>query len=236
MRRGVGRTAVVVRARHDNGDRYDRNGLPTAQSSENRALVARFFVDLRLVLRLTLPQTAYFLQAPMDDVEALELGQVERLPSWAETSRIVLAYASMANVDGRPVLNAIGALLAETARPLRPALAASRQAPSANNHLRRAGSAIANGAKRLPSDAIAQIRRRPQRTLYALSVPLGALLLTMHTSVVDTIAKPFGSTVRWVSGYVQEHFAPVRDGLRYIEVDDPRSRRTDKLRIGGGSY
>ncbi len=111
-----------------------------------------------------------------------------------------------------------------------------RSASEAGGHFRRAGSAIASGARRLPQDAMHQIRQRPQRALYALSLPLGLLLLMLHTSVFALVAKPFDATVRSVSVYFQEHFAPVRDGLRYIEVDDPRSRRADKLRIGGGSY
>ena len=78
--------------------------------------------------------------------------------------------------------------------------------------------------------------KRPQRALYAVSLPLGLVLLMLNTSVFDMVAKPFGSSVRWVSAYFQEHFAPVHDGLRYIEVDDPRSRRADKLQIGSGSY
>ena len=103
-------------------------------------------------------------------------------------------------------------------------------------HFRRAGSAIASGAKRFPQGAMDQIRQRPQRALYAVSLPLGLLLLLLNTSVFALVAKPFSSTVRSVSVYFQVHFAPVRDGLRYIEVDDPRLRRADKLRISSGSY
>ena len=81
-----------------------------------------------------------------------------------------------------------------------------------------------------------QIRQRPQRALYALSLPLGLVLVMLHTSVFALVAKPFSAAVSSVSVYFQVHFAPVRDGLRYIEVDDPRSRRADKLRISSGSY
>ena len=95
---------------------------------------------------------------------------------------------------------------------------------------------IANGAKRLPQGAIHQIKERPQRAVYAVSLPLGLLLLLMHVSIYDLVGKPFAAGVRAVSAYVQEHFAPVHDGFRYIEVGDPRSRRTDKLQISSGSY
>lgn len=112
----------------------------------------------------------------------------------------------------------------------------SRQASRHAGNFLRAGSAIANGARRLPQEALNQFRRRPQRALYAVSLPLGLLLLMLHSSIFETVAKPFGSAVRWASSYFQEHYGPVRDGMRYIEVDDPRSRRGDKLRIGTGSY
>ena len=136
----------------------------------------------------------------------------------------------------RPVLNAIAGLLAVLSNPAPVGTESQPNAAQAGGHFRRAGSAIASGAKRLPQDAMHQIRQRPQRALYALSLPLGLLLLLLNTSVFALVAKPFSSAVRAVSVYFQEHFAPVRDGLRYIEVDDPRSRRADKLQIGSGSY
>jgi hypothetical protein len=237
MRSGVQRTTAVARVRQGGDAGFNRSVTAPIRNGDNRALVAKFFLDLRHVLRLTLPQAAYLLQIPVSVIEALELGHVEYLPPWPETSRIVIAYASMANCDGRPVLNAIAGLLREAQPQTRQTQQPERrQAQPANRPLLRAGTAFANGAKRLPAEAIDQIRRRPQRTLYTLSVPLLALFMLLHGAVFDAIARPFASTVNWLSGYFQEHFAPVRDGLRYIEVDDPRSRRGDKLRIGSGSY
>jgi hypothetical protein len=237
MRRGVGRNVSVSgRARVERTGR-SRDGFSSqVQMSDNRALIARFFIDLRRALRLTLPQAAQYVQVRPEVVEALESGQVEFLPPWPETAHVVMSYAAMAGVDGRPVLNAIGGLLAEFSQSASTGQQFTRYASQAGGHFMRAGSALANGAKRLPQDAMHQMRKRPQRALYALSLPLGLVLLTLHTSVFDVVAKPFGSSVRWVSTYFQEHFAPVHDGLRYIEVDDPRSRRADKLQIGSGSY
>jgi hypothetical protein len=237
MRRGVGRNVSVSgRARSERTER-DRDDNPQQlQVSESRALIARFFIDLRRALRLTLPQAAHYVQVHPEVIETLETGQIEYLPPWPETTRLVLMYASMAGVDGRPALNAIGALLVVLSQPAPEGQKPRRSASEAGGHFRRAGSAIASGARRLPQGAMQQIRQRPQRALYALSLPLGLLLLMLHTSVFALVAEPFSATVRLVSVYFQEHFAPVRDGLRYIEVDDPRSRRADKLRIGSGSY
>jgi hypothetical protein len=202
---------------------------------DDRAMIARFFVDLRRALRLTVPQAAYYLQVPTDVVEALETGHVEALPEWHETSAIVMTYAAMAGINARPVLNVLAGLMSDVSRPALPGPREARAVVLTGRNFVRAGSALANGTMRLPQDAIDQLRKRPQRAVYALSLPL-LLALMLYGSAFDIVAKPFGSTVRWFSVYFQEHFAPVRDGLRWIEVDDPRTRRADKLRIGGGSY
>jgi hypothetical protein len=272
--------------------------------AESRALIARFFIDLRQALRLTVPQAAYYLSVPSEVVEALETGQVEYLPAWPETSAIIMTYTSMAGVSGRPVLNAIGPLFKQLSvraapavqlpmptqhvpqpsqyfpqqmpmhayeqqfigttpeysplqgsfpppaqrgfqpRPMPQPVGVSAKEPDvarsglavSSRNLFRAGSAIASGARRLPTQAFNQVRERPQRALYALSLPLGLLLILLHSSIFETISEPFGRAVHWVSFYFQEHYGPVKDGMRYIEVDDPRIRRADKLQIHGSSY
>jgi hypothetical protein len=260
---------------------------------------------LRQALRLTVPQAARYLTVRPEVVEALETGQVEYLPAWPETSAIIMTYTSMAGVNGRPVLNAIGTLFRQLAVPAAPQAAPMPHAEAfplggsvqrhratgytnnavaqqnyattpqyqvpqrrigpgnpvnarvariepgragnepdvarfglavSSRNLLRAGSAIANGARRLPQEALDQVRRRPQRALYAVSLPLGLLMILLHSAVFATISEPFAMVVQWGSTYFQEHYGPVKDGMRYIEVDDPRTRRADKLRIGGGSY
>jgi hypothetical protein len=298
MRRGVGRNVSVggyEHERHSNG-RYDvpMQAASVQAQAESRALIARFFIDLRQALRLTLPQAAHYLSVQPEVVEALETGQVEYLPAWPETSAIIMTYTSMAGVNGRPVLHAIGTLFTKLAVPAAPpsrmlAQVAplpdgyfQRQPPQpqpygtgsnypvpaqqgqrvfpprpmqqpralpqgepdiarsallvSSRNLFRAGSAFANGARRLPQEAMNQVRARPQRALYALSLPLGLLLFLMHSSIFASVSEPFAGAVRLVSVYFQEHYGAVRDGMRYIEVDDPRSRRGDKLQIGSGSY
>ena len=234
MRRGVGRNVSVggrVRVERTARDRSEFSNQ--VQVSHDRELIARFFTDLRRALRLTLPQAAYHLQVHTSMIEALETGQVEYLPPWPQTVQIVMGYASMAGIDGRPALNAIGNLIVML-QPT-PEKSPASEGPHAGSHFLRAGSAIANGARRLPMDAMHQIRQRPQRALYALSLPL-FILLFLHASIFEVVAQPFSSAVQHVSVYFQEHFAPVQDGLRWIDVSDPRSRRTDKLQIAGGSY
>jgi hypothetical protein len=271
---------------------------PVQAQAESRALIARFFIDLRQALRLTVPQAAHYLSVTPEVVEALETGQVEYLPSWTETSAIIMTYTAMAGISGRHVLGALGTLFdqlavraapsAQTAlvpvaqqqsyfqqpripqrnvfppqsqySPLQPdtpqayqpippqPVAQPVRAPAqdqdaaptgltnSSRNLMKAGAAIASGARHLPGQALNQMKQRPQRALYALSLPLGLLVILLHSSIFATVSQPFGMAVRWVSTYMQEHYGPVRDGLRYIEVDDPETRRADKLQIGGGSY
>jgi hypothetical protein len=221
----------VERTARDRGEFSNQS-----QVAQVRQLIARFFMDLRHALRLTLPQAAYYLQVPTNVIEALETGQAEYLPPWPQTAQIVMAYTSMAGIDGRPVLKAIGNLIVMLQpAPQEPEEKHAGYASQAGGHFLRAGSVIANGARRLPKDAIHQIRERPQRALYALSLPFFVLLF-FHASIFQVVAQPFSSAVSHVSVYFQEHFAPVRDGLRWIDVNDPRSRRSDKLQIAGGSY
>lgn len=267
MRRGVGRS--VSGQAYVRGQPIREGYGPGGQAgTDSRAVIARFFIDLRQALRLTVPQAAYYLQVPPEMVEALETGHVEYLPPWPETSAIIMTYAAMAGINGKPVITAIGTLLthlsvaaAPAARlpapqpfPQRPAAPrqltqrvrdarpASEREPApmglatSSRNLLSAGSAIASGARRLPQQALNQMRQRPQRAVYALSLPLGLLLLAMHSSIFATVSQPFSMAVQWVSTYFQEHYGPVRDGLRYIEVDNPETRRADKLRIGSGSY
>ena len=218
------------------------------QIAESRALIGQFFIDLRRALRLTLPQAAEYLQVRPEVIEALETGHVEYLPDWADTSAIVMTYTSMAGINGRPALNAIGQLISylssfapvqslpaasdyppaqvqaqaysppraraqpfphsqpsprsePRSRSANPATAprdrqSGRQGSVQAGNFMRAGSAIANGAKRLPQEALDQFRRRPQRALYAVSLPLGLMLLMLHSSIFETVSEPFGSAVR----------------------------------------
>ena len=206
------------------------------RSDQVRSGVARFFIDLRNALQLSPHQAAAHLMTRPDTIDALESGHVEYLPPWPETSGIVMTYAAMANIDGRPVLKAISALLADAARAkASPIMLAGPAASGGSGYarlpaeqMRRARTAFANGAKRLPR----QVRERPERAFYAVSLPLGLMFLALNTSVLSHAASPLVRMTASVGQYMRVHFAPVREGHRWIEVDDPRSRRGDKLRVG----
>ena len=79
-------------------------------------------------------------------------------------------------------------------------------------------------------------KRRPRlKTLLAIATPAALWIFASQTQLLYTVAaglpSPIARLTRPVQDYVLETFAPVREGHRWIEVDDPRSRRRAKLPI-----
>jgi hypothetical protein len=227
MRKGVG-AEFPHRGHQARDQQREPVRAPAEASAQVRANIARFFFDLRRVLRLSPHQVSAHLLTRTETIDALESGLIEYLPPWPETARIVMAYAAMAGIDGRPVLAAIAGQIQIAAgiapEPASRGLPPQRRQPP--NQLRRAGLVIANSAKRLPQ----QVRERPERAFYAVSLPLGLLLFALNTSLLSHVAAPVVSLTHKVSQVFHVYFAPVRDGHRWIEVDEPKSRRADKLR------
>lgn len=202
------------------------------------AHLAKFFQDLRTYLGVTQQQAAAHLMTLPQVIDALEKCHLRLVPPWPELSRIVMAYAAWAQVDGRPILAALASELRRQQSPPPPARPASlsphfRQSV---HMLRHAGASLAEGAKRLPKEAMHQARERPVRTFYTVSLPMALLLLALNSATVSAffgrVASPFASTAMSIRDSLSVQFAPVREGLRWIEVEDPRSRRGDKLASG----
>lgn len=202
-----------------------------------RADVARFFIDLRRTIGASAPDVARQLKTNAAVIAALERADVSALPPWTETHRIVMGYTAWAGIDGRPVLAALG-ILAKEAQQLRQVArqaAAVRPAVTASSErLRLMQLAIAEGARRLPREALNQARERPVRTFYALSVPMLLVLLSLNANASGTLfsalPRPIKSAAAAVQDMLAVSFAPRREGLVWIEVRDPRSRRSDKVR------
>jgi hypothetical protein len=99
--------------------------------------------------------------------------------------------------------------------------------------LRQAGVVLVEGARRLPLEAMNQARERPARTFYAVSLPMCLILLMLNTSALQgaftMVGGPLAKFATSLRETIAVQFAPVREGLRWIEVEDPRSRRSDRL-------
>ncbi len=201
-------------------------GVERDAIARNRETVARYFLDLRTALRLSPSRVAALLQTSPDVIYALERGTLEDLPAWPQVERVIISYATMAGIDGRPVL----ALIAETLGPMarrEPALEGPPQrllaAPTGRGGAARLrGAAIA--ARRFPQEAFEGARARPHRVFYALSLPLFLMIVALNTSAMTR-------ALTSMSDYFRAHFAEVREGHRWIEVSNPRSRRADKLQV-----
>src|SRR3990170_2806236 len=171
-------------------------------SASAAAESAGLFRDLRRVLKLSLPQIALRLGSRIEVIEALETGNARRLPPWPETVRVVTAFTGLARIDPRPVLAIIHDEMVLAA-------AARRRDAENPGRKRLLLLLLAGGAPLLLGTALA----RPG----------------MLEATVSALPSPLARLVRGIEDYALQHMAPTHDGLKWIEVDDPRTRRTDKL-------
>jgi len=225
------------------------------------AEVGRFFQDLRRALRLSEIDAARRLATRPDILAALETGNIGGLPPWPETCRIVRTYTGFAGLDPRPVLFSLeqlrgAAMSAPAARrgsgfsmPRMPDLMALKQSVSALARMpRRAPAPVPAPAPAArpayqPEPAAAPRRQHQHQTarrvLFGLSLPVALLMLLTQTSVLEAavsrMPSPMARFVRGAQEYIAVKMAPVRNGMRWIEVDDPRSRRGDKLQTAAQS-
>jgi hypothetical protein len=209
----------------------------------------RLFRDLRRVLRLSLPELAARLKTRIDVLEALERGDIGALPPWPETVRVITAYTALGRIDPRSVLHMIAERLAVRAGVPKHWGGRGMLALARPKGQRDAGRRFANGAAamKLASGAFAHSLRGSVagareglqrhgfllRLLFAIAVPAVVLISLAQTSMLHASVSSLPAPFVKIFGSIRDHFAvqtaPVRDGLRWIEVDDPRSRRGDKL-------
>ncbi len=199
------------------------------------------FRDLRQFLRLTPEQLAANLGTHVEVVYALEFGRVDLLPPWPETARVVCAYTGLAGIDPMPVLNCMARNFAPPGGNYRARLAAHRR--YAGHAVRTASTWLGGAAWIIYDLTFAQVGRlargisaRPWlRLAIALGVSAAFMLIFTQTALlqasVSSLPQPLARVFRSTQDYMLYRLAPVRDGLRWIEVDDPRSRRGDKLRV-----
>ncbi len=114
----------------------------------------------------------------------------------------------------------------------------ARSAVAAGRRATRLASAGGRGARGTIARGTAATRRRKGlRVAIGLSVVAMLIAAVAQTSVAGSVmtaaAVPLPATLTRAFGRVADmvrvQLAPVRDGLRWIEVEDPRSRRGDKL-------
>jgi transcriptional regulator with XRE-family HTH domain len=184
---------------------------------------------MRTATRLTRDAIARRLSTTPDTIENLELGAVAALPPWPETVRIVQGYCELLRLDPEPLLWRIQQLLRADdpqpppSRPVGPPppmmLRKERTRPPAP---RRTSSGRGRGFRRL------------------LLLSLPPLLAGGLLYLASTTPGPFYRSLALLPPAVAEvaragldalvlYSAPRDNGLRWIDVGDPRLRKVDKL-------
>ena len=231
-----------------------RNGsaAPAAPLATPDTEIARLFSELRHYLGLSIPDAAHRLATRPDVIAALEMGRIDRLPHWNETARIVHAYVALAGLDPRAAVERIGLGLRGMAQTVAVEVPVPAPHPLSRLAGRLSRSQIAQGAEarswdwqrlarpfagaaRLLRSLYDDLRsaRHPVRWVLAGAVGLILVASAAPSGVlqasVNGISSPISGLWRSLSGPSSQVTVTVREGHRWIEADDPRSRRTDKL-------
>lgn len=209
-----------------------------ARASQLAPEVGRFFRDLRQIFRLSREQVAQRLATRADIIAALEAGDVRALPPWPETCRIVGTYAGFARLDPRPILHSIETMIAynrhATAAVPQSMLArlSHRSAPVLATLGHIGSNIFAEGSAAW--NWVTRGRRSTGRVLFLVALPIALIVLLTQTAVLEAgvsqLPEPVARIVRGAQDYVTLQLAPIRNGLRWVDVADPRTRRGDKLK------
>jgi hypothetical protein len=219
--------------------------------------IAKLFTDLRRHLGWSVPQIAQLTASHPNTIAALEAGRIDLLPGWSETARVVTAYVSLARLDPRPALERLAMLMgaARNAAPQRPrhipVAAAHEAATPVAKILGRFADAAARAREQASEPGIltewaAHLKETANglaRSVVATRAPVrwviaGALALIVIGSAapsgvlqasVNGISQPISGLWRKISGHGGDVRIIIRNGLKWIEADDPRQRRSDKL-------
>jgi hypothetical protein len=230
---------------------------PTRGRTPADTETARFFFELRRYLRLSTSEVAHRVGTHPNIIVALEAGRIDGLPVWSETARIVTAYIGLARLDPRPALERLSVLMrvAVNAGPHRHHSGAAPDRGAAANPLSRIVSRLSEATARAKSGkgrpewfiewmehirntakALVEIglpARAPVRWVLAAAFALVVVASVAPSGVLQAsvggIAQPISGLWRKISGEGQAVRVIIRDGLKWIEADDPRERRSDKL-------
>ncbi len=69
--------------------------------------IGELFREMRQATGLSLPETAQKFNTRPETIERLEQGRLSALPSWNETSRVIVAYTGLLGLDSEPVLRRV---------------------------------------------------------------------------------------------------------------------------------
>ena len=193
--------------------------------------IGQAFRSMRAALKVSRETIARRLAISRSTIDNFEAGAIAALPHWKETARIVRGYCELLRMDPEPLLWRVREqlqALAAQASPPPPRVLRPKE--------RTAGSPAAAQAE--PAKDRPSRRRRRARTLFAFSSPVAVLLgvAILAQLMPGPIYRAVGllpgvieSPARAGLDYVMFLTATRREGLKWIEVGDPRLRKANKL-------
>ena len=205
-------------------------GEPPAGRDEQ---IGEMFRNMRSALGVSRETIARRLATSPSTIDNFEAGAISALPHWKETARIVRSYCELLRMAPEPILRRIHDRLLVIASQPRPASPPPPRVLRSVRTVRTEPPAPESEPTR-----VRPTRRRRARTLFALSAPIALLLgVAFLAQVMPGLVY---RAVGWLPGsieaparagldYVVLLTAPRREGLRWIEVGDPRLRKADKL-------
>jgi transcriptional regulator with XRE-family HTH domain len=210
------------------------NAGPTGEPPAARDdQVGQMFRNMRAAMGVSRETIARRLATAPSTIDNFEAGAISTLPHWKETARIVRSYCELLRMTPEPILRRIhDRLLAIASQPRSPDPPPPRVLRSVRTVRTEPPAAKAEPAPVRPT------RRSRARTLFALSAPIAllvgvAILAQVMPGLiyraVGVLPGSIESPVRAGLDYLVLLMAPRRDGLRWIEVGDPRLRKADKL-------
>jgi hypothetical protein len=219
---------------------------PTAWECDEH--LSHIFQDLRLLVALPPQVLAERIGTTPEMLGVLESGRIADFPEGPEFTRIVHTYAGLARIDPRPILGrAVMLRLMAPPPPLPPprppAPVVALNAASASVRTNALVPVVVPARQPLPVPVPAptggELRRRGRgRRLLAVTFPVALLaaagvLLTQRPSALyqgaAMLPEPLSTLARLAVDVGVAQTAPVIGGLRWIDVGDPRLRKTDKL-------
>jgi hypothetical protein len=195
--------------------------------------IGKIFRNMRAALKVPRDALARRLATSTAVIDSFEAGAITALPHWKETERIVRSYCDLLRFDPEPVLWRLRSQLQVATNYARSAPQPAVQPRSAVQP------AAARGEGMLADEgARSGRRRRRARAFFVLSAPIvfaaGLVYLGQSASrpvyqAIALLPMPIAGPVRAGFDYLVGLTMPSRDGLTWIEVSDPRSRKVDKL-------
>jgi len=208
--------------------------------------LGQIFRNMRLAMKVSRETIARRLATTTASVDSFESGAIGALPHGRETERIVRGYCELLRIDPEPILwrirthvQAMGnhpqvAMSPAATVPTTAGQPATRPPPAARSESTQTG----RRDKTERTQARSPARRRRARTLFALSTPVAlvaALVYVAHAApqpayrTIALLPTPIEAAARAGFDYLVLLTAARRDGLRWVEVGDPRLRKADKL-------